>query len=127
MSDPAGLVEGILQPAFNGYPAWLMSPRAFVERPRRWLHAISTLRATHSGAPGFGFDLCVRRVSGSDRAGLDLSSWRVAFSGGTRLSHATIDAFARAFRPAGFEGSAFRPFVFSELPRPALSCLNGGK
>jgi len=104
-----GLLQGVLQPAFSGFPAWLMPPMAFLQRPVRWLHAISTLRATHSGGPNFAFDLCARRVSEADRAALDLSSWRVAFSGSEPVRAATIDAFERTFSPAGFRRTAFRP------------------
>ena len=64
-----GLIQGVLQPAFSGFPAWLMSPVAFLQRPARWLQALSTLRATHSGGPNFAYDLCVRRVSDLDRSG----------------------------------------------------------
>ena len=104
-----GLLQGILQPAFSGFPVWLMPPVAFLQRPARWLQAISILRATHSGGPNFAFDLCTRRVSESDRATLDLSSWRVAFSGSEPVRAATIDAFERTFRGSGFRRSAFRP------------------
>jgi acyl-CoA synthetase (AMP-forming)/AMP-acid ligase II len=114
-----GLVDGILQPVFSGSPGWLMSPEAFLERPFRWLHAISTLHATHSTAPGFAFDLCVRRVSGLERAGLDLTSWRTASSGRTPIPASTMDAFERAFGPAGFRPTAFRP----ALQQPAPSAL----
>ena len=66
-----GLVSGILLPLFGRYPAVLMAPTTFVQHPLRWLEAITSFRATHSGAPNFAYDLCVRsipRVRG-DRAG----------------------------------------------------------
>src|SRR5437868_5645578 len=43
-----GLLEGLLQPLFTGIPAVLLPPRAFFERPLRWLQAISTHGATIS-------------------------------------------------------------------------------
>ena len=36
-----GLIGGILQPLFTGYWAALFSPVAFLQRPARWLEAIS--------------------------------------------------------------------------------------
>ena len=73
-----GLINGVLQGVFSGCPTIQMAPAAFLQRPARWLQAISRFGATHSGGPNFAYDLCVRRVSDEDRAGLDLSSWRLA-------------------------------------------------
>jgi acyl-CoA synthetase (AMP-forming)/AMP-acid ligase II len=104
-----GLVEGILQPVFSGFPAWLMAPTAFLQRPGRWLQAISRVRATHSGAPDFAYALCVRRVTAEDRRGLDLSCWRNAFNGSEPVRQATLGAFHAAFSDSGFRSNAFRP------------------
>lgn len=70
-----GLVEGLLEPLFNATPCYLMSPFAFVKRPESWLRAITKYRGTHSQAPNFAYDLCVRRIRAERREGLDLSSW----------------------------------------------------
>lgn len=104
-----GLIDGVLQPVFSGYHAYLMSPGAFLQRPARWLQAMSRLRVTHSGGPNFAYDLCVRRVSDSDRQGLDLGSWRVAFNGSEPVRRATLESFQRAFGPCGFRWESFRP------------------
>lgn len=104
-----GLIEGVLQPAYSGFPTYLMSPAAFLQRPVRWLRAISRLRATHSGAPNFAYDLCVRRVADDDRRALDLSSWRTAFNGSEPVRRSTLEAFQRAFGECGFRWTAFRP------------------
>ena len=79
-----GLIGGLLQPIHRGIPAVLMTPRFFIERPVRWLETISRHRATVSGAPNFAFQLCVERVRDAQLQGLDLSSWRVAFSARSR-------------------------------------------
>lgn len=104
-----GLIQGVLQPAFSGFPAWLMAPAAFLQRPARWLQAISRVRATLSGGPNFAYDLCVRRISDEERCGLDLRAWRLAFNGAEPLRQATLDAFVGAFGACGFQASAFRP------------------
>ena len=57
-----GLIGGLLQPVFVGYPCVLMSPRHFLERPVRWLEAISRYRGTISGGPDFAYRLCSERV-----------------------------------------------------------------
>ena len=104
-----GLIDGVLQPAFSGYPAYLMSPAAFLQRPARWLQAISRYRATHSGGPNFAFDLCTRRIGEDERGALDLSSWRIAFNGSEPVRRATLEEFQRAFGQCGFRWTAFRP------------------
>ncbi len=104
-----GLIGGILQPLYGGFPVTLISPIDFLKRPLRWLQAISRYRATTSGGPNFAYDLCVRKITPEERAELDLSSWEVAFNGAEPVRHETIDRFAEAFAPCGFRKEAFYP------------------
>jgi acyl-CoA synthetase (AMP-forming)/AMP-acid ligase II len=104
-----GLIGGILQPLATGFPVTLMSPVAFLQRPARWLQAISHFRATCSGAPNFAYDLCVRRVSDKEVGELDLSSWTVAFNGAEPIRKQTLDDFCAKFERCGFRRSAFHP------------------
>ncbi|HEY2738959.1 MAG TPA: AMP-binding protein, partial [Thermoanaerobaculia bacterium] len=104
-----GLIGNVLQPLWNGGRCILMSPQAFLQRPARWLEAISRYRATISGGPNFAYDLCVRRVGPEQRAALDLSSWQVAFNGAEPVRRATLDRFAAAFAACGFRREAFVP------------------
>jgi acyl-CoA synthetase (AMP-forming)/AMP-acid ligase II len=104
-----GLVGGIIQPVYSGYPTTIMSPLAFIEEPIRWLQAISSTKATLSGGPNFAYDLCVQKIDESLTQGLDLSSWRVAFNGSETVRHETLQAFASKFESCGFDQKAFRP------------------
>jgi acyl-CoA synthetase (AMP-forming)/AMP-acid ligase II len=104
-----GLIGGILQPVYGGFPCTLMSPMTFFQRPLRWLKAISETRGTTSGGPNFAYDLCTRRIRSEDRAGLDLSSWDLAFNGSEPIRAETLDRFADAFAPCGFRREAFYP------------------
>ncbi|HYG65651.1 MAG TPA: AMP-binding protein, partial [Thermoanaerobaculia bacterium] len=104
-----GLIGNVLQPIWCGGSCVLMSPLAFLQKPSRWLAAVSRFRATTSGGPDFAYALCVRKVPPAERAGLDLSSWRVAFNGAEPVRAATLDAFAEAFAPSGFRRRAFYP------------------
>ena len=52
-----GLIGGILQPLYGGFPVTLMSPLMFLQNPLRWLKAISRFQATTSGGPNFAYDL----------------------------------------------------------------------
>ena len=72
-----GLIGHLLHPLYMGIPTVLMPPVAFLQRPFRWLAAISRYKATVSGGPNFAYDLCTDRISPSQCAGLDLSSWEV--------------------------------------------------
>ncbi|HEV2861081.1 MAG TPA: amino acid adenylation domain-containing protein [Pyrinomonadaceae bacterium] len=104
-----GLLDGIIQPLYGGFPGLLMSPAAFLQRPLGWLKAISQHRVTHSGGPNFAYDLCVRRVGPEQRAGLDLGSWRVAYNGAEPVRAETLRRFAEAFAPCGFRRESFYP------------------
>jgi acyl-CoA synthetase (AMP-forming)/AMP-acid ligase II/acyl carrier protein len=104
-----GLIGGVLQPLYGGFPVLLMSPAAFLQKPLRWLSAISRHRATSSAGPDFAYDLCVRHVSPEQRAELDLRSWEVAFTGAERVRAETLDRFATAFAPCGFRRETFFP------------------
>ena len=102
-----GLFGSILQPMYVGFSATTMAPLAFLQRPMRWLEAISRLGATASGGPNFAYDLVVDSSRPEDRAALDLSAWRIAVSGAEPVRADTLERFATAFAPAGFRRSAF--------------------
>ncbi|MEM8780878.1 MAG: fatty acyl-AMP ligase, partial [Cyanobacteria bacterium P01_G01_bin.49] len=104
-----GLIGNILQPLYLGIPCILMSPVDFLQRPYRWLKAISDYGATTSGGPNFAYDLCVRKVTPEQLETLDLSSWKVAFNGAEPVRAQTLNAFAQKFAPCGFRPDAFYP------------------
>src|SRR5712691_11595023 len=104
-----GLIEGILLPAFGRYPAYLMSPMAFLQGPIRWLKAISRYRATNSGGPNFAYDLCVRKITQEQRQQLALSCWRVAYNGSEPIRSTTLASFTEAFAECGFRAESYRP------------------
>ncbi|WP_019506116.1 fatty acyl-AMP ligase [Pleurocapsa sp. PCC 7319] len=104
-----GLIGGILQPLYGGFPVTLISPLMFLQSPLRWLKAVSRYRATTSGGPNFAYDLCVRKFKPEQAQGLDLSSWQVAFNGAEPINHETLQKFAQTYAPYGFDESAFYP------------------
>lgn len=104
-----GLIGGILQPLFGGFPCLLMSPVEVVQRPLAWLQAISRFRGTTSGGPNFIYEACVHRIRAEDCNSLDLSSWQVAFDGAEPIRAETLDRFAAKFAPYGFRPEAFFP------------------
>jgi 8-amino-7-oxononanoate synthase len=104
-----GLIGGILVPLYSGKFNVLMSPVAFLQKPLRWLQAITRYGATISGGPNFAYELCVRKIAPEQRAGLDLSTWSLAFNGAEPVRAETIDMFCEAFGPCGFRREAFYP------------------
>jgi len=104
-----GLVGGVMQPVFAGVRILLMSPLTFLQRPLRWLDAMSQWRATTGGAPNFAYELCIRKVTPQHLATLDLSSWDLAFTGAEPVRSTTLAAFAATFAPCGFRPEAFYP------------------
>ncbi|QBR71365.1 hypothetical protein CU048_08815 [Beijerinckiaceae bacterium] len=104
-----GLIGNVLQPLYVGSTAYLMSPLAFLEKPFRWLQAISNYRAHTSGGPNFAYDLCARKITAEQKRDLDLSSWTVAFSGAEPVRATTLDRFAAAFAECGFRRQNFFP------------------
>lgn len=102
-----GLIGGLLQPIFSGVPCVLMSPAYFLGRPLRWLEAISEYGGTISGGPDFAYRLCSERVSESALERLDLSRWRVAYSGSEPIRLDTLERFAEKFAACGFTPNNF--------------------
>ncbi len=104
-----GLIGGILQPLFSGLHFYLMAPSAFLQRPVRWLQAISLYKASITAAPDFAFQLCTDRVSEEIVAALDLSSLEVVFNGAEPIRAETLLRFEDKFSSAGFKSSAWLP------------------
>ncbi|WP_212625269.1 non-ribosomal peptide synthetase [Pseudomonas sp. PP3] len=102
-----GLIGGLLQPIFSGVPCVLMAPAYFLGRPLRWLEAISDYGGTISGGPDFAYRLCSERVSDSALERLDLSRWRVAYSGSEPIRLDTLERFTEKFAACGFTDDSF--------------------
>ena len=104
-----GLFSGVLFPLFNGCSAYLMSPVSFLQKPFRWLQAISHFRGTNSGAPDFAFELCAHKSTAEQRSQLDLSSWQIAYNGAEPIRKSTLERFSKTFRECGFRSTTFFP------------------
>jgi len=104
-----GLIGTLLQPLYYGISGVLMSPQHFMERPERWLSAISRFQGTVSGGPDFAYRLCAQRIDVQLNPTLDLSSWRLAFCGAEPIRPETLSAFADKLAPRGFDARALYP------------------
>ncbi|MEU9327389.1 AMP-binding protein [Streptomyces canus] len=104
-----GLIAMMLAPLYLGGTAVLMSPTEFLKRPVSWLRLIDEYGAEVSCAPNFAYDLCARRLTEEQTAGLDLSRWRYACNGAEPVDAATLARFAERFADAGFSARALLP------------------
>jgi acyl-CoA synthetase (AMP-forming)/AMP-acid ligase II/acyl carrier protein len=104
-----GLIGGVLQPLYGGFPCTLMAPATFLQSPYCWLKAISDDRGTTSGAPNFAYELCIQKITPAQIETLDLSSWTVAFNGAEPIRAETLQRFSQKFASCGFQAEAFYP------------------
>ncbi|MCG7563248.1 fatty acyl-AMP ligase [Pseudoalteromonas sp. McH1-42] len=104
-----GLIGNFMQAIYIAQPFIFMAPNAFLQKPYRWLKAISDYRVRVSGAPNFAYQLCVDKITDSELETLDLSSWEVAFNGAEPVRASTLKQFAERFKRCGFKADALYP------------------
>ena len=104
-----GLVGAMLMPIANQLTTDYLATESFARRPLQWLKLISKNKATLSGGPTFGYDICARRASPTKIADLDLSSWRVASIGGDMIRADVLTSFQETFKEVGFKKTTFLP------------------
>jgi len=102
-----GLIYGLLLPLWAGFRCVMLPPASFLQRPLRWLEALSRYRGTHSAAPNFAYGLCVEKSTVEQRRQLDLSSWRVTLNAAEPIRRVTEQRFTEAFAPCGFRPETF--------------------
>lgn len=104
-----GLTGVLLYTLSHGGLLVQQRPLDFLQRPLRWLQAISAWRATHSAAPNFAFELCVQRVAAADLQGLNLSSLGYLANAAEPVSHSVVEDFARLLAGCGLCREALMP------------------
>jgi acyl transferase domain-containing protein/acyl-CoA synthetase (AMP-forming)/AMP-acid ligase II/acyl carrier protein len=118
-----GLIGNLLQPLYIGTSTVLMPPASFLQKPVRWLSAISRFRARVTGAPNFAFDLCARAVTEEQKASLDLSCLELLYSGSEPIDARSLDRFATTFRDCGLRREALYPCY--GMAEATLLCTGG--
>jgi len=104
-----GLIGAWLGSFTVGFRLVVMSPLAFLGRPRRWLETISRHGGTLSAGPNFAYELCLNRIEDAALQGLDLARWRLAFNGAEAVSPDTVTRFAQRFAACGLRPTAMTP------------------
>ncbi len=102
-----GLIGNLLYPFYVGIPYIFMSPLLFIQKPIRWLKAISHYRGTVNSSPNFGYEICIDRITPIQISELDLSCWEVAVNGAEPIRPKTQTRFADKFAACGFRYEAF--------------------
>ncbi|MFG1785016.1 long-chain-fatty-acid--AMP ligase FadD32 [Rhodococcus oryzae] len=106
-----GLLTVIL-PALGGKYITIMSPRAFVARPYRWikeLAAITDGAGTFAAAPNFAFEHAAARGLPKDGETLDLSNVIGLINGSEPVTTSSMRKFNDAFGPYGLPKTAIKP------------------
>nr|WP_297353586.1 type I polyketide synthase [uncultured Caldimonas sp.] len=104
-----GLILGVLQALYLGATMVMMPPVAFLQKPLRWLAAISRYRGTVSYAPNFAYELCATASDQTLIDSLDLASWAVAGNAAEAVHADTLSRFASRFGHVGFRADAMNP------------------
>jgi acyl-CoA synthetase (AMP-forming)/AMP-acid ligase II len=104
-----GLIGNVLPALYCGVPCVVMPPLAFLQKPARWLKAISRHRITVSGGPNFAYELCARRLAERPLDELDLSCWELAVCAAEPVRLSTMQRFAQTFVAAKFSARALYP------------------
>jgi acyl-CoA synthetase (AMP-forming)/AMP-acid ligase II len=104
-----GLISVIISSTVGNGHTFLLSPLTFLRRPHLWFEVMSRVRATHTAAPNFAYELAVRKTTPRQRAGWDLSSMRVFMSAAEPIRPSTMDKFYAAFAASGVAKDTFYP------------------
>ncbi|MDY5785071.1 FadD32-like long-chain-fatty-acid--AMP ligase [Corynebacterium sp.] len=93
----------------------LMSPRDFMQQPKRYLKQLSRREDDpedmhiYSVIPNFALDVAARYANITDEDNLDLSAVDGLIIGSEPVTKSGVDTFAEAFAPYNFNRNAIRP------------------
>lgn len=104
-----GLVLALAMPLVVGCAGVTFDPLAFIQRPVRWLEALSGWDRAFSAAPNFAFGLAARRVRDDDLAALDLTGVHAILNGAEPVTIGAVEAFTERFGACGLSRQAVRP------------------
>lgn len=103
MFHDMGLIGCILTPVnMKGHTAF-MAPVDFLDKPIRWLQAITRFKSDFSTAPNFAYELLTDKVTEEELQTLDLSTWVGAGNGSEPVIPETLRRFSKHFAPCGFQ------------------------
>ncbi|PCI25327.1 MAG: hypothetical protein COB67_10830 [SAR324 cluster bacterium] len=101
LTHDLGLINGLLMALFNAGSCYLMDPATFLQKPLRWLEAVSRYQVHHTNGPNFAFELCLQRITEEQSDQIDLSHLKVFVNGGEPVQLSTMERFQEKFRYCG--------------------------
>jgi len=92
-----GLIGGILQVAYIGAVNIVIPPVAFLKNPLNWLKAMDKYGGNTGGAPNFGFEYCIDKISIEEKKQLNLRQVKTFFCGAEQIRKPTMENFHKEF------------------------------
>lgn len=98
-----------------GLPFEIMSPRDFIQQPKRWIDQLSRkpvdakLAATYTVVPNFALELAVRYGKPADGEELKLDNIDGIIVGSEPVTESAVENFYEAFAPYGLQRQSLRP------------------
>ena len=104
-----GLIGGILSCMYGNGALWLMSPSTFIRNPSVWMELIHQVRATHTAAPDFAYQLITQKTTQEQRKKWDLSCLKFSLNAAEPIQASTVDRFIEAFKCSKLSPNASSP------------------
>jgi len=99
----------VIIPAMIGRPCSVMTPRAFVQRPLRWIKLLAEAPDVIAAAPDFAYEHAARRGRPPEGADIDLSGVAALINGSEPVRPSSLQQFQDTFGPFGLSPYAQRP------------------
>ncbi len=104
-----GLISGILSALSGNGHLYLMSPLTFLKQPELWCEVMSRVKATHTAAPNFAYELLLRKTSHEQRQKWNLSSLKVMMSAAEPIRYNCMKQFLDDFSVCQLSPESFCP------------------
>ena len=102
-----GLIGGVLSSLYNKNDLVLLPPVSVIEKPYRWLKALTDFKAYFTAGPNFAYQLCAKKISAELLDTLDLSSVGYALAAAEPNRYETMEQFCSKFAVCGFKQEAY--------------------
>lgn len=120
-----GLIGGILNALGGNAHLVLFSPLSFIKRPALWFDLMHKVRATHTAAPNFAYELALRKTTPEQRARWDLSCLQMVMSAAEPVRASTMQRFLEGFAVSGLKPEAYLP-AYGLAEHTVAVTFNGG-